>query len=862
MMRSVVVIALLLFGASVSAQINSKTELPELGKIENEDYQQQRQAWIEIMHRAEPGLNWQAIDAETRDAQSQHVALRKYSRLSVLSIASDTFAGGRLVARWGERGSTNVSGRTHTADIDFETDTVFVASAMGNIWKAKTGDSNWTVLNDHHRFGDIRTLRILHTAKGKRLFAACNGPVICRYSDDGGASWKESVGLDAPKSWGGIKRAIVSADESTVYIIGFEWDYTNWKRITSLYKSIDNGTQFTLLAKWDLTSDKCDVWQSRDTLSNMYLIKGDSLFTLSKSGVFSPLFNFTNDTIAGADNLYLDGKVAGNKTTLALCATKSNVSSTYTSVDSMRNWTYRGYIDGSPFSANSFRISLDEPLRLYLGNINVNHSSDTSAKFNVPHQWWEYYGDPLTLLHADIDGIDILRNPIGKELAIVSTDGGTYISSDGLQSVDNITYSGIRTSQYYSTYTSSKPYMVSAGAQDQGFQRSFDQSPGLLRMDQVISGDYGHLISGDTGRSVWGDYPGFVIGYFDARNSKNHHDWSFVGSNKLWLPPMVADPGNAKKIYVACGDSVNDESHLWELTDNGSRLVARPLPYDFSLGSKDRKVSAMAFSPFDNATMYALSNDGYFYHSTDAGQQWKASDTTETPGSHYFYGSVIVPSRLTNHKIWVAGSGYSHSAVYVSNDEGKSFTAIDSGLPKTLVYGMVVSDDERFLYAATEVGPYVYSTEANQWYDLAAKNGLTPPDMVYWSVEKVPASNTVRFGSYGRGIWDLDVISSRDEVPTTEEVLTKSLHFRANPSVSSGTIQFQFDLPTPDVISIVIYDLSGRRVRSFSTNLTPGSQIWVWDGKSDSQSPLPAGFYTAILTVVGKIDFTKVEIVH
>lgn len=861
-MRSVVAFTLLLFVSAVCAQTNSKTELPELGKIENEDYQQQREEWIREMHRAEPGLNWQAIDVETRDAKAKQLAIRTLSKHAVLSTPSDTFAGGRLVARWIERGSTNVSGRTHTADIDFETDTIFVASAMGNIWKAKTGDSNWTVLNDSHRFGDIRTFRILHTARGKRLFAACNGPVVCRYSDDGGTSWKEATGLDAPKSWGGIKRATVSADESTIYIIGFEWDYKAWKRVTTLYRSIDNGTHFTQQGKWDLISDKCDVWQSRDTISKVYFVKGDSLFTISPSGIFTPLFHFTNDSIVGADGLYLDGKVAGNKTTLALCATTNNKSSMYSSIDNMSNWTYRGFVNGSPFSSNSFRISLDEPLRLYLGNVNVNQSSDTSAQFIVPHQWWEYYGDPLKLLHADIDGIDIFRDPLGNEITIVSTDGGTYLSKDGLQSTDNITYSGIRTSQYYSTYTSSKPYMVSVGAQDQGYQRSFDQSTGLLRMDQIISGDYGHLVSGDIGTSVWGDYPGFVIGYFDARNNKNHHDWSFIGSNKLWLPPIVADPSNSKRVYVACGDSVNDESHLWELRDNGSRLVAKVLSYDFSLGNKDRKVSAMAFSPFDNATMYALSNDGYFYRSTNTGQDWKDSDTTKTPGSHYFYGSVIVPSRLTNHKIWVAGSGYSNSAVYVSTDEGKSFTAIDSSLPKTLVYGMVVSNDERFLYAATEVGPYVYSAEANQWFDLQAKTGLTAPDMVYWSVEKVPESNTIRFGTYGRGIWDLDVISSRDGVHTSEAELTNLLHFQANPSISSGTIQFRFDLPTRDEISIVIYDLSGKRVRNFSTNAIPGAQIWTWDGKSDSQSPLPTGFYTAILKVGAQIEFVKVEIVH
>ena len=55
------------------------------------------------------------------------------------------------------------------------------------------------------------------------------------------------------------------------------------------------------------------------------------------------------------------------------------------------------------------------------------------------------------------------------------------------------------------------------------------------------------------------------------------------------------------------------------------------------------------------------------------------------------------------------------------------------------------------LFAATEIGPYVYSKNDNEWYFLS---GVSAPDQTYWSVDYIPEINTARFGTYGRGIWD------------------------------------------------------------------------------------------------------------
>jgi hypothetical protein len=99
----------------------------------------------------------------------------------------------------------------------------------------------------------------------------------------------------------------------------------------------------------------------------------------------------------------------------------------------------------------------------------------------------------------------------------------------------------------------------------------------------------------------------------------------------------------------------------------------------------------------------------------------------------------------------IGGSGYSNPPVYISYDHGASFVPLNDGLPNTLVFELAGTPDDKYFFAATEVGPYVYIAEDEEWIDLA---GISAPDQTYWSVEYIPELHTARFGTYGRGIWD------------------------------------------------------------------------------------------------------------
>ena len=109
--------------------------------------------------------------------------------------------------------------------------------------------------------------------------------------------------------------------------------------------------------------------------------------------------------------------------------------------------------------------------------------------------------------------------------------------------------------------------------------------------------------------------------------------------------------------------------------------------------------------------------------------------------------------------VYIGGSGYSNFPVYQSSNHGVSFQSMSAGLPNTLVFQLATSDGGELLFAATEVGPYVYDVYEEEWFDLA---GLSAPDQTYWSLEYVPEIHTARFGTYGRGIWDFIIDENID----------------------------------------------------------------------------------------------------
>jgi hypothetical protein len=65
----------------------------------------------------------------------------------------------------------------------------------------------------------------------------------------------------------------------------------------------------------------------------------------------------------------------------------------------------------------------------------------------------------------------------------------------------------------------------------------------------------------------------------------------------------------------------------------------------------------------------------------------------------------------------------------------------------------------------------------------------------------------------------------------------------ASPNPSAASISCRFVAPEPFRASIVVFDVSGRRVRRFADRVLAGSGVLVWDGRTEEGSLAAPGIY-------------------
>jgi len=694
-----------------------------------------RKAWFAERHKAAPGTDWQAIELRNGLAQ-----LQKRNQLALQVGLDDP---------WVERGSDNQAGRMHVACYSSDGNWLYAGSSRGGLWKGRPDGTGWVPIGDNI-YGGTHWLGVIPGAAPGApdvLLSSTQGGTVLVTRDEG-RTWSAPSGL-APWLVTEVRRVLVSSDgQYTPYVVRRSGINNRYH----LMRSDDAMSSFT--TKFDFGSFEGDLWSSRDGGSTLYIVTADGVRKSTDRGeswtLMGPL------PAGGATRGELTGSEAGAPR-LWTALRVGSTSKLYRSDDEGATWSF--VRDLSDYWSR-LAASIDDVDTFAWGGVEVHVTRNSGASFDIVNPWQDYYGDPINKLHADVMGFDVLRDPLGLETWFVNTDGGIYISYDRMINVFNLSQQGLRVSQYYSTHTSNvNPDHVVAGAQDQGYQRA-DTVPATgtaLSFEQLISGDYGHITSGDGAHAfLYMTYPGFILIQRGETSPSLHFEDFPPGESNAWLPPVVADPTDRRDFYFAA-------SRIWRYDYAGGNNWTPTLHsgYDFSAVSGDY-VSAIEFDPNDPQGVYAATNDGGLFFSGDGGVTWSQSSSNGPP-AHYFYGTAIVASAVTPGTVYVGGSGYSNPSVYRSIDGGATFEPFDQGLPATLVYCLEEAPDgSGTLFCGTETAAYRRDPGAAEWVDIT---GNQAPVTTYWSVEALSAENTMRYGTYGRGIWDYRLDPLRAPVP-------------------------------------------------------------------------------------------------
>ena len=734
---------------------------------DEEELGEGRARWIERMHRAAPGIDWRAIEARNHAAET---ARRNVRNATPQHVAGAPFP-------WSEVGSKNQAGRVHCAAIGTDQQTLYTGSDRGGTWRGNLDGTGWTPIGDniYGATTDLAVIAGATPADPDVVITVTDGAL--KVTRDGGLTWETPSGTAGLNSANGL--AVLQDAAGTIVFYGRASGFSRAYRSTDDAQSFQVGWSGADWAGW--------MWAPRTgaaAATDVYLVHQGRLYRSTNAGVS---YSQTSTINAAASSAELTGSEAGAPTLYAVL----NVGG--------QERLYQSTDGGSSFSQKTTLSSywgelcadITNPNLVMYGNTECYRSTNGGSSFSKINSWGEYYSQPASKLHADIFGLYCLPHPTspGADRWYICTDGGLYQSDDGGATVLNLSLDGLGISQYYSSHTSTNdPRIIAVGAQDQGYQRGIWKAPlpagPSTPFDQLISGDYGHLTSSDgTHDYVYSTYPGFIL----AHVGENNPNLVFVdfpsGSNQEWMPPVVADPLD-KTAFFFCADKLWRYTHsfnIWTPTQHST--------VDFAAGPGSF-MTGMAFAPTDPQRAYAVNEGGKLFVTSDHGVTW-ANPAGGAPAGQYFYGHAIAVSPTDKDECVVGGSGYSNPGVLRTQDGGQTWTQLTAGLPATLVYGLAyAADGSNDVFAATESGVYMYDRIVGVWTNAMENQA---PVTTYWSVEAIPSENRMRFGTYGRGIWDLELMApgcsldsyGTGELGSTGE--TASIAATGLPSVSDPT---------------------------------------------------------------------------
>ena len=246
-------------------------------------------------------------------------------------------------------------------------------------------------------------------------------------------------------------------------------------------------------------------------------------------------------------------------------------------------------------------------------------------------------------------------------------------------------------------------------------------------------------------------------------------------TRKTWTLPQVFSQADEAMYYATqFVFRTRDRGKTWEKISGDLARVKPDVPksldsvtakdIDQSMSDRFGVVYALAPSPLSATTLWAGTDDGLIYVTTDDGKTWKPvtppamnawSKVSMIDAGHFDVGTAYASvdrHRLSDLKPYI----------FRTHDGGKTWQGIVAGIPEGAYVNSVKEDPKvkGLLYAATELRLYVSFNDGDNWQPLQNNMPVT-------SVRDVMLhGDDLDVATHGRGFWVMDQMGSLRELAT------------------------------------------------------------------------------------------------
>lgn len=230
-----------------------------------------------------------------------------------------------------------------------------------------------------------------------------------------------------------------------------------------------------------------------------------------------------------------------------------------------------------------------------------------------------------------------------------------------------------------------------------------------------------------------------------------------------FIPAFTLDEGTPGRVWLGA-------ERLYRTEDRGdswasSSPTVRGATHRYgNVTRTETYFTAIAVAPTDSGVVYAGTNSGGMRVTTDHGANWIVRDSGLALG----YVESIAVDPTNANVAWAVQSGTNTSGlsggpslhVFVTRDQGRTWTSITGDLPDIPVNAIILDPDTtpRQLYIGTDIGVFRAADGSSPSWTYF--NSGMPPVIVN-QLAYVRATGTLVAATYGRGIWAISPRLSR-----------------------------------------------------------------------------------------------------